>query len=517
MAVHRRWLLCCLVALCALCAVAVAQDGAASTEAPGQHQGWLAAGGDLGVWVARDSGGRVDLLLAQREEKVVGLRRVTELGELPECIVGTSDGPLLIFGPRGEGKDRFYPVRLGSYEDRAGLAVIGSLEAMTPLYTSDRLVGGVEAGGRVYLHLDSPDADRGAKLLVLERKDWVEVALPVELSDASLDPQRVELIGLGEGLGVLIPGEVPGESVLWTLDPSLAQADRGGGGHGWERTVVRFELHDREVIGLGFGDETVLLAEEGDALECLVLRRQGAIRFALVEGELLPEGVAVHDEELWLLNSGPEEGLVARVLGRDGLVLAEGELRIGALRGGEDGVVFLLLMAWAVVVSLLVVAMPQNRQIRVILPPEGYVLAEPSRRLFAALIDLVPGVLVVSLIWGKPLTWWFGPLNGIVVADGSMPVFALACFTFGYLAIADGLFGRTVGKALTGCRVLAEDGGVPGLRKGAMRSFFKVFCPPLVVMLLLMPYAPVPWAFGTVVVRRSGTPTEGDEDAPDEG
>ncbi|MFI4856055.1 MAG: RDD family protein, partial [Phycisphaerales bacterium JB065] len=198
-------------------------------------------------------------------------------------------------------------------------------------------------------------------------------------------------------------------------------------------------------------------------------------------------------------------------------VLAEGELQIGALRGGEDGVVFLLLMAWAVVISLMVVAMPQNRQIRVILPQDGFVLAEPSRRLFAALIDLVPGVLVVSLIWGKPLTWWFGPLNEIVVADGSMPVFALACFTFGYLAIADGLFGRTLGKALLGCRVMTEDGGVPGLRKGAMRSFFKVFCPPLVVMLLLMPYAPVPWAFGTVVVRRASTPAGGDGDTPDEG
>ncbi len=497
---RRGWLLCCVAVLCVLGSGAMAQDAGDDSSAADRQ--WLAASADIGVWVARRSGENVELLLAQRDEDVAGLRRVTPIGELPEFIIGTSGGPLLIFEARGDGEDRLFPVRRGVYEDRAGIAVIGSLEAVTPLRSADRLIGGVEAGGRVYLHMDSADTNRGAKLLVLDNKNWVDVALPVELSDASLDPGLMELIGLPEGLGVLVPGEVPGESVLWTHDGRSDDAAGEDAGHGWERSVVQFDLHGREVIGLGLGDETVLVTEEDGGLACLVLRRQGAIRFALFEGEPLPESAAVYDEELWLLSSGAEDSITARVLSRDGAVLAEGELKLGALRGGEDGFVFLLLMAWAVVISLMVVAMPQNRQIRVILPPEGFALAEPSRRMFAALIDLLPGLLLVSLLWGKPLTWWFGPLNEIVVADGSMPLFALACITFGYMALADGLAGRTLGKALTGCRVMTEDGGVPGLRKGAMRSFFKVFCPPLVVMLLLMPYAPVPWAFGTVVVRK---------------
>ncbi|MCR9218577.1 MAG: RDD family protein, partial [bacterium] len=199
---------------------------------------------------------------------------------------------------------------------------------------------------------------------------------------------------------------------------------------------------------------------------------------------------------------------------RDGTVLASGELAVGALRGGEDGLLFLLLVAWSVVISAMVLVLPQNRKLRIIVPPDGFVLAEPARRMLASVIDLLPGMILVSLVWQKPVEWWLSPLSEIVSSDGSMPIFTLAWATFGYLAIADGVWGRTLGKLLVGCRTVTDDGGSPGLRRGAARSFLKVFCPPLVVVLLLMPYAPAPWSFGTVVVRKSGDSGSGsDQDA----
>lgn len=494
----------CLAALWFLCAGATAQEdgGVAVEETPTSE--WLVAGGELGVWITRSEGEQFGLLLAQRDESTAGLRRVAQLGEMPELIVGTREGPLLFFEARGRGDERIYPVRLGNYEDRAGIAMVGSLEASTPLRTMDELVAGVGTDDRVFLLLDSADPNRGAVLLVRDRRGWLPVRLPVELADASRDVRDLRLLSLESGLSILADGPVTGESVLWTL-ASLEFDDNGEAISEWGSVTIGLDLSGREAFAVGLGDEALVVREFEGGVEGLVLRRQGAIRFALLEDQPMAQAVAGHDAELWLLRDGADGKVLATVLARDGAVLAEGELEVGALRGAEDGVLFFLLVAWSVVISAMVLVLPQNRRIRIIVPPEGYVLAEPARRLLAALIDLLPGMILVSLAWQKPVEWWLSPLSEIVSADGSMPVFTLAWVTFGYMAIADGVFGRTLGKLLLGCRTVTDDGGVPGLRRGAARSFLKVFCPPLVVVLLLMPYAPPPWSFGTVVVRKKGS------------
>lgn len=503
--VRLRWLVAALLGAIGLCVDARGQEVEPDTGA----SRWLAASGEQGVWIAREQGEGVELLLAQRDGEVVGLRRVTELGELPGVMIGSSRGPLLFFSARGEGPDRLFPVRRGEFEDRAGIAIAGSLEAVSPLRTSDRLIGGVEAAGRVFVLLVSSDADRGATMLRLDRNAWTPVRLPVELADASLDPAGLHLVGLSSGLAVLAAGEVTSEAVLWTMTDAASTEDATPENL-WQRTDLQFDLAARASFSLGLGDETVVVRQSEDGLECLVLRRQGAIRFANLERETLPGAIASHGDELWLLEDGAEGAIAATVLSRDGIVVAAGDLELGALRDGGGGFVFLLLVAWSVVISVMVLAMPQNRQIRIVLPPEGYVLAEPSRRVLAALLDLLPGMLVVSLIWDKPVSWWFGPLSEIVSADGSLPIFTLAWMTFAFMAIGDGAFGRTLGKAVVGCRTMTEDGGKPGLRRGVSRSFFKVFCPPLVVVLLLMPFAPAPWSFGTVVVRKASKPEPDD-------
>ncbi len=503
----------CMAALWVLCASVSAQNAGEEASTDRVTAEWLVVGDDLGVWLARNEGEKFGLLLAQRDESTAGLRRVTVLGEMPQLLVGTPSGPLLFFEARGRGDERIYPVRLGSYEDRAGLAIVGSLEASTPLRTTDELVAGVAADDTVFLLLDSADPNRGAVLLAKDGRDWQPVRLPVELADASRDIADLRLLRLDGGLSILVDGLVRGESVLWTLR-SLEFGDGDEATSEWESVTLGVDLRDRKAFAVGLGDEAIVLREAEGSVEGLVLRRQGAIRFALLEGEPAPEEVATHDREIWLLRHGADDAVLATVLSRDGTVLASGELAVGALRGGEDGLLFLLLVAWSVVISAMVLVLPQNRKLRIIVPPDGFVLAEPARRMLASVIDLLPGVILVSLVWQKPVEWWLSPLSEIVSADGSMPIFTLAWATFGYLAIADGVWGRTLGKLLVGCRTVTDDGGSPGLRRGAARSFLKVFCPPLVVVLLLMPYAPAPWSFGTVVVRKSTDDRSGsDQDA----
>jgi len=465
---------------------------------------WRTAGGATGVWVARAEGESVRLTLAEIDEEKAGLRRVMMLWELPHLMVPTDAGPLLVFEARGEGPQRMYPIRRGDFEDRAGLAISGSLVAISPLVTPDRVVSGVGAGGRIYLLASSVREHQGAVLYAFENHSWESIRLPVELSDASLDPADLRVLALDGQLGVLIDGPSDESSVLWTLGKIDFDKDPGPEGYfsQWESTELPIGLRGRKAIAAGMGDEAVVVAEADGGVECLLLRRQGAIRFAWLEGQSMPEAVVAQQDHLWLLTGSEEESIAAVVVDRDGAVVAQGELVDAPRRAGEDGVLFLLLVAWSVVISALILMMQQGRQLRIVIPPEGYALAEPSRRLFAALIDLLPGMAMVSLLWDKPLGWWLSPLSEIVAADGSMPVFALVCLTFIYMTLADGLTGRTIGRALTGCRVMTDDGEVPGLRRAAARSFLKVFCPPLVVVLLLMPFVPAPWSFGTVVVKK---------------
>ena len=514
----QRWFraLVWLSALLLVSVVAVAQDdsGDGAAETVGDEtvpSVWRTAGGDIGVWIARAEAERFGLLLAQRDEETAGLRRVRQIGEMPELIVGTPEGPLLFFEARGTGDDRLYPVRFGDYEDRAGIAVVGTLDASAPLRTTSELVAGVAAGGDVFLILGSADPDLGAQLLVRDRRDWVPVRLPLELADASRDPRDLRLLSLESGLSILADGAEAGESVLWTL-ASLSNAESGERLSEWESVTLELDLRGRESFAVGVGDEVLVIAETDGSVEGLVLRRQGAIRFAMLEGAPMASSVASYGGELWLLSDGPDDSIVATVLSRDGSVLSEGELSVGTLRRGEDGLLFLLLVAWSVVISAMVLVLPQNRRIRIVVPPEGYALAEPFRRLLAAIIDLVPGAVLVSMVWDKPAAWWLSPLSEIVSADGSMPIFTLAWATLAYLTLADGLFGRTLGKLLLGCRTVTDAGVAPGLRRGFARSFLKIFCPPLVVVLLLMPYAPAPWSFGTIVVRR----TKGEQGAADQ-
>jgi uncharacterized RDD family membrane protein YckC len=475
---------------------------------------WRAAAGADGVWTARTTEDSSSLWLAEIVDGNPALRRVVSMGELPRLMVGTESGPLLFFEARGEGEQRMYPVRRGDFTDRAGIAVTGDLVATSPLVTQHELISGASAGGRPYLLAASEHIDHGAVLYTLERGRWAEVRLPVELADASLDPSSLLLVEVDGKLGVLTGGETDESSVLWSLD-QLEIAENGSDARypaSWTALELPIGLGRGSTAAVGLGDELILVTETTDGIACLVQRRQGAIRFAAFEGRRLPEAVIAHESQLWILDSDSDGEIQALVVGRNGETVAEGVLNESARRGGEDGIVLLLLVAWSVLISIMILFMQQGKQIRIVLPPRGFAMAEPSRRLFAALIDLLPGMVLVSLIFGKPLAWWLSPLHEIIAADGSMPIFTLAWLTFGYLTLADGLTGRTLGRLATGCRVMTEDGKVPGLRRAAARSFLKVFCPPLVVLLVLMPYAPAPWSFGTVVVRQiADDPKQGSE------
>lgn len=126
--------------------------------------------------------------------------------------------------------------------------------------------------------------------------------------------------------------------------------------------------------------------------------------------------------------------------------------------------------------------------------PEGYALAEPSRRLIASLIDGLIAALLVSLVSGVRVMDLL-TLRVLFDSGASWLLVPAVLFVGFVLGVAGESFtGRSLGKALTGCRVIratsdAEPGGPrpAGLGRSLVRNLIKWGLPPVSVLALVEP------------------------------
>ncbi|MFI4896511.1 MAG: RDD family protein [Phycisphaerales bacterium JB059] len=167
---------------------------------------------------------------------------------------------------------------------------------------------------------------------------------------------------------------------------------------------------------------------------------------------------------------------------------------------------------------LLVVLVPVREQ-PVVLPPDT-ALAEPGRRLVATVIDGLLSAFVVSVVYGVPVLHilTFRVLVEPTEAWSSIIGVLLVGFLIG--SVGEGVFGRSPGKALTGCRVIrahAAGGSVrAGLGRSILRNALKWGAPPVAALTLVDPSgrsrADVLTGLAVVVDPEKTPPEPGDED-----
>jgi hypothetical protein len=205
---------------------------------------------------------------------------------------------------------------------------------------------------------------------------------------------------------------------------------------------------------------------------------------------------------------------------RTGAVAYEGELNIASPITPSDYRFMAIAMAW--VLGLIVVFLWRPAQKAAQHLPPGVSIAEPGRRMIAALIDAAVAVLIACRVMGLPLVEF---LNSGVWANG--PAQDTLLIAVGILVVAgtvlETLFGRTLGKLLAGCGVIEMSRGVP--KKGendeprapvywraAIRNLIKWGLPPVALFGLLDPAGRhrADQLAGTAVV------VEGEEEPEDE-
>jgi uncharacterized RDD family membrane protein YckC len=139
-------------------------------------------------------------------------------------------------------------------------------------------------------------------------------------------------------------------------------------------------------------------------------------------------------------------------------------------------------------------APPQNRDVEVV-----------GRRALACLFDVFLIALLSSVVFA-PLLFVRPQLVLILVLLLSYLVLFCVLY-FAHVTVFEGFWGRTLGKTIVGIEVIrAEDGGVPGPWRAALRAMMFLFVDMLVGVFVVLAspkkQRPGDLAANTIVVRK---------------
>lgn len=372
------------------------------------------------------------------------------------------------------------------------------------------------------------EASGGVELHLLSGAEWREVDLPDPLREGPslASVEAPILVSLRDGLGVLVRDpEGPGLWQALLSGPGAADAAEpvawtwvslplGGEGQAPFPVGPVFAIAGRLVFVQPGDDQGGEGARRGGALTVWSISAQDGRAIARVPDA--PPGVALapldQSDRLIVFGLRPDESDAARAAARrplppgasppkprydysileisaaTGRVLYSGEPTSSPpLSPAEFRVLVLLLLGVTVVILVFVLRPtgPGGRGAPLILPPRT-MLAEPGRRLAAALIDLAPALLLASRLTGVSLAETFSPAGALAVGDALALALDALAIAFAHTAAAEALFGRSLGKALVGCEVVrvviaraGPDGELaaiarrPGFWRAAVRSLAK--------------------------------------------
>lgn len=316
--------------------------------------------------------------------------------------------------------------------------------------------------------------DEGVRLLRLVDASWKEIALPREA--ARMDAR---LLPLDDGLGAVVVSDA-GSTIFQRMEE----------GDEWEPSTLRAAPSDDRLIGTPYGVVAARSLGGGD-VEIDLVREDN--RFKLATLEDIPtnrtlfrvgETIAV----VW--TEGASDGArlqLAVISALTGEILHRGSPEQPSPVSRQD-LQFLGVLLMAIMLTVLIfILRPAASAKTTVTLPEKTSLASPMSRLFAALVDLLPGLLIASRFYGvgavETLTLPFSAGG----AAGAMPFLAAMALFFLHSALSEWLWGRTLGKALLGLTTLSVTGGKLTPWQAVSRNVVKTLAPPLILLVFLDP------------------------------
>ena len=436
-----------------LCGAAARAEGrqVAAPASSGEHL-WLAA-----PWSGERATHRWQLWHAVAEEPAVA-RAAAPLSEMPEAIAASGDRVLLLFPPRSAILPQHYVLSLRTQRNPATALWFNvpadRMELLPPLPGPDAETESFAAisAGPLLLRVGS------AALLQLEHDAWVAHPLPPPLDSAT--KRRLEVQG-----------------DAWSI---LATTAEDGA---WERWRPADGTWTRVPLGVPGAAEVTPVTGAGRSLVVVAdghgrsLEDQAEQPPRTIVESLPPEGTVVwFGTEPKLANAAP-----------DGVVLQSIDRVSGAIGGPQTlaaqrsiaGVWLHLPVLLGVAMAALGVAFVARalREGRPLALPPGWVPAPIMLRVVALAIDLAPAAALSLWLWDvRPVALLLLPSY---TPDAAAFLPSLTAITLSVLisGTCEAIWGRSLGKRLTGLRVVsARQGTPPTLRawQSVARNVFKL-------------------------------------------
>ncbi len=333
------------------------------------------------------------------------------------------------------------------------------------------------------------------RLRALVRNTWREIDLP-----AGAEARLVR--AMGASLAVL--GRDESGAGMWRLD-----AIEGA----WRREALHEDALDPAVIALPTG--LVLPERTGSGVTLRLVRGERAHDLAHIETVGAEPAVARLGDNVavfWTDGESPGRLSLAVVSGVTGRVLFEGPVRFGPpLTPADLRMVGFLLSAVMLGVLLFLLKPETPAQAT---PPTGTRLADLPRRALAGIIDVVLAGGLSASVFNVGVAEAIDASQLLLLSGAdSWPVLVTTGIYLLHGTIAEAVWGRTIGKAVAGCRVASTRGDKVRLWQSAVRNLVKTLVPPLVALVIIDPNRRHPGDLlgGTIVVTPND---EADQSAP---
>lgn len=436
------------------------------------------------------------------------LRRAASLSIEPSAMAAFGEDVYVAaddFDERGQALRRVWTLRavntgvgdLWSYEPGDGLRSLRSLPA------DGRMVGLAASGAGLVAILAADSPAPRVRVLWLNRGEWQELAAPRDIDRWGA---RLRCVATREGFTLVAPDD-SGSGRAWSA--SLRDGKEQAPAITWSEGVV---ARDRSlptgaapVEFVSVGGRLISIAPAGPGVRVLSgVDAAGSSELAKLEGLEPDAAIAPLDSQgrlvvAWTRGEGsprrpgepPMSGRVVEMIelsANTGRVLYDAPSRAdGPVTPGDLGLLGLVLIVAMGVALVLVVRGGEETEIS--LPP-GMALAEPGRRMVASLIDGLIALVVASRLRGTPLLELASP--GTFVTGELVWVLAIGIVAGAALgAMFEFLTGRSIGKAMVGCRVIrTTPNGEPArasLWQVLLRNAMKWTLPPLSMLALVEP------------------------------
>jgi len=461
---------------------------------------------------------RVELMHHAREASGPYARSMKSLPARPIAMAAWEDRLWLVFGSKGREMLDVASVRIVRHalQERYHLVPHDRFELAPALPGTGEMVGFVgTARGPVALIVPpratrkqrdaaTQPASMPSRLLHLRNQTWEDVALPEDFRGT----HRASIVATGKDgtrLVLIDPAARPADGAVryeraedgtWSSGP----APTLDGERRWPRRLVRVGEHAVALVP-GAGP---------DVWDLAYLRREQQVRIAA-----FTQGTA--EWNVFGLHDGPR---IMTFTNRDGASLRKVDPSTGTVtdavalepppfdtRTMLRGPVLFVIVLFAL--AMIVWLRPGSAKPLEL--PAGMNLLPPSVRLWALLIDMIPGGIVAVLVTGcRPVELLGVPL----VAIDPMPYMVMAGITAGLSTGTEMMTGTSIGKRLLGARVIGV-AGRPGAGRLLLRNGIKLIelmVPPLAIVVVMTPNLQGlhDLAARTVVVHPEPAPPEGD-------